>query len=599
MREVSSDDSILDEFNIFIKMLDGTTKTLSVRGTDTVEEVWEKFEAKFGASSSSGGAAKDTMQFMFAGERLEEMGSKLINIGVAKDSHLEVVMRLRGGGRHKFGVTKMKVSRGHEAQDKEWSFWKQVALIEANAGEVEAAERTMKMGSDIGHRAKFQGIMRERELGSHTETFFFKAKQDDESTFSYLAEGAKKKEGKKKGKKEKESDPAAASSSSGPAAREEEAPPRPKARFASDPEHKMMPPPQESGPAATQSGPAADPEEDTYQKLREILSSDTSRRKKAVLMAAHIVQLGFTQEEMQVEEEVWMQTFQKDPRRARWDYGIEHWWASGGPSLRDRLLKLLMWLSGRVQWMDKNPDTDLSDYEEYSTDGSDEEEESDSVAAPPPQEEEESGPAAAPPPDKNEVVFNYSSIGKRLTWEHTFADGAVLTGPMRKVPGKAGYTKIYTLETDFTKVDVYEDATVADVKKKLAKKLNLKHYDFVLQANGKTLHVDTKVEKIRREVLSVKITSGSAALPPSDPVASSSSGPAGSSSDPVALQISINCKMPDGTDLNLTNLPTNYKLQDLKREIKAKTGWHKSLMNLFKNDTELNDPVATLAGMIV
>ena len=72
----------------------------------------------------------------------------------------------------------------------------------------------------------------------------------------------------------------------------------------------------------------------------------------------------------------------------------------------------------------------------------------------------------------------------------------------------------------------------------MAKKLNLKHSDFVLQANGKTLHVDTKVEKIRREVLSVKITSGSAALPPSSSAAaaaaSSSSGPA--VSDPVALR---------------------------------------------------------------
>ena len=121
--------------------------------------------------------------------------------------------------------------------------------------------------------------------------------------------------------------------------------------------------PSGSGPAASGLTASEEEAEDTYHKLREVLSGGADRQTQVVLMAAHLVQLGFAPDAVQAEEENWMQIFEKDPRRARWDYGLADWFASGGPTLRDRLLKLLAWLAGRVQWMDKNPDTELSDYD--------------------------------------------------------------------------------------------------------------------------------------------------------------------------------------------------------------------------------------------
>ena len=97
-----SHDDTLDLFKkqmqIFIKVLDGTTKTLDVVSDDDINDVKKQLSKKLRVAYSSDIPFED-MRFIFACQQLEDYKT-LADYNIQKESTIHLVLRMRGGMHH-------------------------------------------------------------------------------------------------------------------------------------------------------------------------------------------------------------------------------------------------------------------------------------------------------------------------------------------------------------------------------------------------------------------------------------------------------------------------------------------------------------------
>jgi hypothetical protein len=78
-----------ENFSIFVKSIDGKTRTIQVQTNSTIAEIKQQMQQKEGLSP-------DDQRLIFAGKNLDDTKT-LMDYNIGKDSTIHLVLRVRGG----------------------------------------------------------------------------------------------------------------------------------------------------------------------------------------------------------------------------------------------------------------------------------------------------------------------------------------------------------------------------------------------------------------------------------------------------------------------------------------------------------------------